>query len=108
MTNGPSQSTEYALREYNGAEYHLSIRASPGWDRPDDFAVTVYFYDENRDENVSIARIDTDHGSTHFDKLYRRGEPTEDVDYDIKEATKKLQSNWRTYAESYANPDPTA
>jgi hypothetical protein len=48
-----------------------------------------------------VARIDTDHGYTHVDRLYRRDESKERVDLDFFEAWDRLKSRWRTYAEEY-------
>lgn len=52
-------------------------------------------------ESIQIARIDTAHGYTHFDRLYRRDEPKEELDLDFGEAIELLEENWRTYASSY-------
>lgn len=68
---------------------------------PDDSVVTVYYRDEERDENVEIARVDTAHGFTHFDRLYRRDKPKDRVEWDFWEAMDHLDRNWRTYAEAF-------
>jgi len=65
------------------------------------FAVTIHYYDTDADETVEIARIDTAHGVTHFDKLFRRDQPKERLDIAHPEAEKRLRENWRQYARSY-------
>ena len=91
----------YDLGEYRGRQYLLRGRADPADEQPDDFSVTVYYKDASQDEHVEIARVDTAHEYTHFDQLYRRDEPKEDVDWGYWEAVKKLMENWRTYAKNY-------
>jgi hypothetical protein len=40
----------------------------------------VLFRDTADGENVQIARIDTEHGYTHFDRLYRRDQAEDPID----------------------------
>lgn len=91
------------LETYRGRKYFMEIRADPGFNTPEDFAVVVYYRDAEASENRQIARVDTSHGFTHFDKVYRRDEPKEEVDGGLWEAVRQLQENWRTYAESFEN-----
>jgi hypothetical protein len=93
---------EYQLGEYEGRAYFLVARARPDFDDPAEFGITVGYNDPTTDESVQIARIDTAHGYTHFDGLYRRDEPKEEIDLDFWEAIEYLEENWRTYASSYA------
>lgn len=74
---------EFELGEYDGRVYFLAARARPDFDTPEKFAATVYYNDSETESNVEIARIDTTHGHTHFDKLYRRDEPKERLDVDF-------------------------
>jgi len=53
------------------------------------------------EREVQFARIDTTHGYTHFDRLYRRDEPKERLDVDVWGAAALLEENGRTYAESF-------
>lgn len=89
------------LETYRGRKYFLQNRPNPGFNAPEDFAVVVYYRDAEVGENHQIARVDTSHGFTHFDKFFRRDEPKEEVDWGIWEAAKNLRENWRTYAKSY-------
>ena len=85
-----------------GRDYELTIRVSPSFDRVNDFAVIVHYTSNTPSEReVQIARIDTTHGYTHFDRLYRRAQPKERIDVDVWEAAALLEANWRTYAESF-------
>ncbi|MDF9744754.1 hypothetical protein NDI89_04060 [Natrinema sp. S1CR25-10] len=76
------------------------MSASPSLDDVEAFAVTVYYSLSTR-ENVEIARVDTAHGFTHFDRLYRRDQPKEPVEWDWQKAEEELRENWRRYAKSY-------
>lgn len=89
------------LETYRGRKYFLRIRADPGFNNPEDFAVVIYYRDAETGENEQIARVDTSHGYTHFDREYHREQPKEKVDWSLWEAVEKLRSNWRTYAEGY-------
>jgi hypothetical protein len=96
-----TETVTYDLGRYRSRTYILHGEDSSPHAPSDDFVVTVYYRDEERDENVEIARVDTAHGFTHFDRLYRRGEPKERVEWDFWEAMDHLDRNWRTYAESF-------
>lgn len=92
---------EYLLGEYDGRPYFLAARARPSLEEPDEFAVTVYYNDPTTETSVTVARIDTAHGYTHFDRLYRRDEPKHPEDDDFWEAIERLESDWRTFAEGH-------
>ena len=93
----------YRLGEYHGNVYHLTVSGEPSINDVEDFSVTVHYFDEEKEEEVEIARIDTRHGGVHFDKLYRRDEPREFLDIeDYWEAEEMLRENWRTYAKSFS------
>ena len=68
---------------------------------PIDAPVIVFYRDAQREANVEIVRVDTDHGYTHIDRLYRHDEPKERVDWDFWEACTRLKRNWGTYARSF-------
>jgi hypothetical protein len=91
----------YKLGTYAGREYSLSVSGTPSINDVEEFAVTIHYYDIDADETVEIARIDTAHGVTHFDKLFRRDQPKEELDIDYLEAETRLRENWRRYARSY-------
>ena len=42
----------------------------------------------------SVARIDTEHGYTHFDRLYRRDQPKDPIDLDFWAAWAHMEANW--------------
>lgn len=92
---------EYRLGEREERVYLLSARARPGFDNPQEFAVTVHYNDIRSETNVEIARVDTAHGYVHFDRLYRRDEPKEQLDLGFWEAVERLEENWHTYARGY-------
>lgn len=91
----------YKLGTYAGQEYTLSVNGSPSINNVEEFAVTIHYYDRDIEETVEIARIDTKHGFTHFDKLFRRDQPKEPLDVDYIEAEERLRENWRRNARSY-------
>lgn len=91
----------YKLGAYAGREYSLSVSGAPDINDVEEFAVTAHYYDLAADETVEIARIDTAHGSTHFDELFRRDQPKVELDADYLDAEKRLRENWRRYARSY-------
>lgn len=93
------------LGDYDEHPYFLTVRANPNFDNPVEFAVIVHYDDPETDSNPEIARIDTAHGYTHFDKLYRRDQPKVPLDVDLWGAIAQLENNWRRYAESYDQTD---
>ena len=96
-----NQSTE-VLGAFRGRTYYLTVRVSPNFNRVRDFAAVVHFSVAGESERkIQIARIDTTHGYTHFDRLYRRDQPKERLDVDVWEAITLLHANWRTYAERF-------
>jgi hypothetical protein len=94
----PAYSHELGI--YAGNRYLLSVRADD-FNEPDDFCVTLYYKDAETDENIEVARIDTAHGYTHIDRLYRRDEPKEEFDGNVWDACEYLEENWRDFARSY-------
>ena len=91
----------YDLGTYRSRRYFLGRRAEPNEQAPEEFAVVVYYRDAETKENVEVARVDTAHGYTHFDRLYRRDEKKDPVDWTYWEAVEELIENWRRYAEQY-------
>lgn len=97
-----SEHSTSELGVVRGKPYYLTVRATPNFDRVRDFAVVLYYTPADDPETkIQIARIDTTHGYTHFDRLYRRDQPKERIDVDIWQASTLLEDNWRTYAERY-------
>ena len=96
-----TEASSFDLGQFRGREYFLLYRATPSVTNLDSFAVTVFYLDAQREENVEIVRVDTGHGYTHIDRLYRRNEPKDRVDWDLWEACTRLKRNWRTFARSY-------
>jgi hypothetical protein len=92
---------EYDLGTYKQHRYFLRLRADPNFENIDDFAVTIYYKDAQKEERIQIARVDTSHGYTHFDRLYRRDEPKDTVDWGLWETVEQFNSEWRTWAESH-------
>lgn len=88
------------LGRYRGQPYFLSLRAEPGLNDPAEFAVVLYFSTTDGDRR-QVARIDTDHGYTHIDRLYRRDEAKDPLDVDFFEAWDHMTERWRTYAGEY-------
>jgi hypothetical protein len=88
-----SKDLELNLGTYRGRDYLLRGEAIPGLNDPEEFAVVLYYKDANSEENVQIARVDMAHGYTHIDRLYKRGEPKDPVDWDFWEAMNQLERN---------------
>jgi|GEM_PF-4847009 len=95
----------YRLGEYSGNVYHITVAGKPDINDVEEFSVSVHYFDEECEEQVQIARIDTRHGGIHFGKLYRRDQPHEFLDdmEEYWEAEEKLKENWRTYAKSFSD-----
>lgn len=89
------------LGQYRGRIYHLHARCDPGFNNPEEFAVTIYYKNPEREETIEVARVDTAHGDTHIDKLWRPSEPSESVDWGVWEAMSQLKQNWRRYADRH-------
>ncbi|MFC4440469.1 MULTISPECIES: DUF7718 family protein [Natrialbaceae] len=87
-----AQEYEYKLGSFRGYEFSLRVSASPSLDDVDDFAVTVY-YSLSTGESKVIARVDNAHGFVHFDRLYRRDQPKDPVDWSWDEAETELVEN---------------
>lgn len=53
--------------------------------------------------HVEVARIDTEHGEPHFDRLFEPDQPKEWLGqgYTYADARRKLLSNWRDYADQF-------
>lgn len=69
---------EYELGVHAGRTYLLTARATPGFDDPEEFAVVVHFNDPDTDEEVR-SRVSIPHGYVHFDRVYRRDEPKDEL-----------------------------
>lgn len=96
-----SKELTYLLGRWNGRPYFLVLRATPHFEEVCSFAVVVYYNDPLSEKQVEIARIDTAHGFTHFDKLYRRDRPKDPVEFGPWEAVEHFDANWRRYADRY-------
>lgn len=95
-----AQEYSYKLGSFREYQFSLQVSASPSLEETEDFAVAIY-YSLPTGENKQIARVDTAHGFAHFDRLYRRDQPKDAVDWSWQEAEDELRENWRRYAESY-------
>lgn len=108
----------YKLRTLNlpphrGHDFFATIFAEPDPTRFDSFSVPadaeqwgicVHFQpDEPYGSHVEIARIDTEHGEPHFDRLYKPDQRKEWLgqSYTYDEARRNLLSNWREYADEF-------
>lgn len=89
------------LGAYQGRQYFLHIHCEPDFNTVESFSVSVYYKDAQESETVEVARVDTAHGDTHLDKLWRLDEPKEWVDWSVWDAAKHLKQKWRLYAERY-------
>lgn len=94
-------SITYELGTYSSKIYLLHAEDFSPHASPEEFVVTVYYREDPPGENIEIARVDTAHGVTHFDRLYRRDEPKDPVDWGFWDAIDHLDRNWKTYAESF-------
>lgn len=91
------------LGTFRDRTYYLTIRVTPSFNDVEEFSATVHYSDPATDREIQIARIDTEHGYTHFDRLYRRDQQKDPIDVDVWEAATLLEENWRQYAESFHN-----
>lgn len=93
--------SNFELGTYDGCQYFLAGRAEPNERHAEEFSLSVYYSDPKTGSNVEVARVDTAHGYTHFDQLYRRDGNKKPVDWSYWEAIEVLLENWRTYARRY-------
>lgn len=93
----------YRLGTYADRPYFLTVPAWPQERAGDveEFAVSVHYDDPERGTSVEVARIDDAHDVVHVDKLYRRGQPKEELDVTLWEAEEYLIENWRRFAREY-------
>ena len=73
-------------------------------DDADQWGISIHFQPDNPYEShLQVARIDTEHGEPHFDRLYEPDQPKEwlGTDYTYEQARQELFSNWREYADQY-------
>jgi hypothetical protein len=102
-----------ALSPYRGREFFATVFVEPdpagaesfdvGADA-EDWGISIHFQPEAPYEShVEVARIDTEHGEPHFDRLYEPNQPKEWLgrEYSYREAREELLSNWREYADRY-------
>ncbi len=75
------RSLSYELGTYDGRRYFLGGRAEPNKRQSEEFSIPVYYRDPKTESNVEVARVDTAHGYTHFDQLYRRDRNKKPVEW---------------------------
>ena len=95
------QEYSYELGSYQGRTYHLRVRESSNSTGGSTFATVVYYRDADARETEVIARVDDAHGYSHFDRLYRRDQQKDRVDWGPWEAADHFFERWRQYAERY-------
>lgn len=70
----------------------------------DQWGISVHFQpDDPYAGHVEVARIDTQHGEPHFDRLYESTQRKEWLgqEYTYEEARRDVLSNWREYADRF-------
>lgn len=68
------------------------------------WGLSIHFQpDDPQGSHVEIARIDTEHGEPHFDRLYEQDQRKDWLgkDYTYEQARQDLLSNWREYADRF-------
>jgi hypothetical protein len=73
-------------------------------DDAEQWGISIHFQPATPYEShVEVARIDTEHGEPHFDRLYESDQRKQwlDHDYTFQEAREDLLTNWRDYADQY-------
>jgi len=101
------------LPPHRGRDFFVTVFVEPdpdefgSFDPSDDarhWGISVHFQpDDPYSSHVEVARIDTDHGEPHFDRLYEpdRCKDWLGQDYTYEDARRELLSNWREYADRY-------
>ena len=101
------------LPRHRGRDFFATVFVEPD---PEDFdsfdpsidaeqwGISVHFQPEDHyASHVEIARIDTEHGEPHFDRLYAPDQRTDWLgqDYSYQNARRELLSNWRECADKF-------
>ncbi len=101
------------LPPHRGRDFFVTVFVEPdpgeldSFELPDDarqWGISVHFQpDDPYASHVEVARIDTDHGEPHFDRLYESDQRKEWLgpDYSYGDARADLLSNWREYADQF-------
>jgi hypothetical protein len=101
------------LPRHRGRDFFATVFVEPdpeGFDPFDpstdaeQWGISVHFQPEDPyASHVEIARIDTEHGEPHFDRLYDPDQRTAWLgqDYTYENARRELLSNWREYADRF-------
>ncbi|WP_458209182.1 DUF7718 family protein [Haladaptatus sp. NG-SE-30] len=97
---GP-QNFEDNLGTWRGRTYLMAVRGTPDYFDPDDFSVNVYYKNAATERSIDIARVDTSHGYTHMDRLFRDPKDKKPVDWDIWEAIDHFEEYWPRYAKQF-------
>lgn len=70
----------------------------------DGWGISIHYQpDAPYESRVGVARIDTERGEPHFDRLYEPDQPNEWLgrEHTYRDARETLLSNWREYADRY-------
>ncbi|GGI95851.1 hypothetical protein GCM10008995_02390 [Halobellus salinus] len=101
------------LPPHRGREFFATVFVEPAPDAFDSFdlttdatqwGVSIHFQPNHPyASHVEIARIDTEHGEPHFDRLYEPDQRKDWLghDYTYEDARRELLSNWREYADQF-------
>jgi len=90
----------YELGRYAGLVVNLSMWVAPDFDAVEEFAAVVYCSHDDGTK-TQIARIDTAHDRTHFDRLFLAEPDKKDMGCTWHEAEAQLTDNWRQYVRQY-------
>ncbi len=88
--------------KYKDIVVHLGGKVDPGFGCPNEFSVSLFYRDPEKEENIEIARIDSSHGYVHIHRFYRSDPEKENIDIDTwQEALEFLRDKWKIYTKRY-------
>ncbi|WP_302079957.1 DUF7718 family protein [Salinibaculum rarum] len=101
------------LPPHRGRDFFATVFVEPDPDNFDGFdpsadaekwGISIHFQpDDPYASHAEVARIDTEHGEPHFDRLYEPDQRKDWLgqDFTYEDAQRELLSNWREYADQF-------
>jgi hypothetical protein len=101
------------LPPHRGRDFLATVFVEPDPENFDSFdpsedasrwGISIHFQpDDPYASHIEIARIDTEHGEPHFDRLYEPSQPKDWLghEYTYEDARRELFSHWREYADQF-------
>lgn len=90
------------LGKFKESLYSVTRSVKPSFHDVEKFSISIHFTDPDNLEQVEIVRIDNSHGYVHIDKLFKEGDPKEELpNLDAFSAYNYLKNNWKDFARRF-------